>query len=409
MKLAILGLGARGRLVYLNHMSKYSDVDIAALCDIKKDVLETSKQNYAPKARCFDNEKDFFSAGKMADFLVIATQDRDHYRHAMAAMKLGYHLILEKPVTGVETELDEILAYSKEHNRKILVCHVLRYAPFFQKIKEILDSGLIGDVVNIVHQENIGFWHFAHSFVRGNWRDENATSPILLAKTCHDFDLLYWYIGKECTGVSSYGSLNYFTKENQPKGAVSYCLNGCAVKKDCPFDAEKLYCSPFAQTGADQYEVAMGKLNASKKEAREILKISPYGRCVFACDNNVNDHQVVNMQFEGGATATLTLSAFTKNCYRRIHIMGTQGDLHGTDITKTITVNLFGKPSKIFQAKPVATGHGGGDKGFCDTIHQFMQGKEIDENLLTTIDVTARSHKIIYEAVRSSVSKEACV
>lgn len=405
MRLAVIGLGSRGRGAYIWNLKKYKDIELAAICDINPVVLGFVRDKYADDAKCFDNDDEFFKAGRLADWLVVATPDKEHYRHAMAALRLGYHLLLEKPVTDVPEELDDIIKLANEQRRTVIVCHVLRYSPYFSKIKEILDTGVIGDIVSINHQENVGYWHFAHSFVRGNWHNTDFAAPLLLAKNSHDFDLLNWYIGRECLRVSSFGSLTHFNAANKPEGAAEYCLGGCKAKKNCPYDAEKFYCR-YASVLIWARSVVAGFPNPSNSQLREIIKTSNYGKCVYQSNNNINDHQVVNMEFDGGVTATLTVSAFSRMFYRRIHILGTKGELFGADNAYRLRLNIFGKGGKTIFVPPRLSGHGGGDYGICETLHKLMRGEAVGDDLLTTIDVTAKSHRIAYAALLSEKTGE---
>jgi predicted dehydrogenase len=398
MKLAVIGLGSRGRGAYIRNLKRYKDVELAALCDINPAALEFTRNRYAPKAECYGSDDAFFAAGRHADWLIIATPDRLHYRHAMAALRLGYHIMLEKPVTDVPQEMDELTAFAAETGRTVIVCHVLRYSPFFAKIKDVIESGAIGEIVSVNHEENIGYWHFAHSYVRGNWHNTGIAAPLLLAKNSHDFDLLQWYIGKPCLRVSSFGSLRFFNGTHKPEGATAFCLGGCKVKDNCPYDAEKFYCR-YASMLVWARGIVSGFPNPSNAQLRETLQTSDYGRCVFQSDNNINDHQVVSMEFEGGAVANLTVSAFSKSFYRRIHITGTEGELLGSDHSHRLTLNRFGKGSKRMLLLPTHVGHGGGDAGMAETLHKLMRGEHVPPGLLTTIDQTAKSHKIACAAL----------
>jgi predicted dehydrogenase len=239
MKVAVLGLGSRGR-TYGGKLYKRG-CEMVAICDLMKDRLEHVKNAWnVPADMCFTDENEFFGLGKIADVMVIATQDRDHFGHAMKAMELGYDLLLEKPLDPDINRSVELQNYAKKHGRKVLVCHVLRYSGFYKRVKKLLDGGAIGEIKEIRHSENVGYWHFSHSYVRGNWRREDQTTPIIYAKTCHDMDLLYWFTGSKAKSVNSFGDLSYFTSKNAPLGATDTCFE-CPLRQDCIFDAEKHY------------------------------------------------------------------------------------------------------------------------------------------------------------------------
>jgi predicted dehydrogenase len=306
---------------------------------------------------------------------------------------------LEKPVSHSRSEVADIAGYAAKKGVDILVCHVLRYTAFYKTIKDILRSGEIGSVMTVNHQENVGYWHFAHSFTRGNWRNKETSAPILLAKTCHDFDLVYWFVESKCVAVESLGGLSHFKSENAPEGCAKRCLDGCKYYETCPYGVKKLYLDKKSPLGWGNLQ-AIGKNNPTAEERIAALKNpgNPYGRCVYFCDNDVNDHQSVLMKFQDGATAVLTLTAFSKDCYRKIHVTGSRGELYGNDGDGFFTLNVFGGKSRKIKIKKSAGGHLGGDNGICDTFYKLINGEKIDGDYLTTIDVTAESHNIIFDA-----------
>ena len=237
---AVLGLGNRGKN-YGGHLNKLEGVKIVSICDKYQAKIDKVKKAWnVPDDKCFTDEDKFFAQGKIADVMVIATQDRDHYGHAIKALDLGYNLLLEKPVSPDIKECLEIEKLAREKGLKVLVCHVLRYANYYRRIKSIIDSGVLGEIKLIKHDEHVSWWHFCHSYVRGNWRREEDTTPMLLAKCCHDMDLLYWFAGAKCKSLSSYGDLSYFTKANGPKGAAAKCFD-CPHRDKCIFECTYQY------------------------------------------------------------------------------------------------------------------------------------------------------------------------
>ena len=242
IKVAIAGLGNRGRDNYAKCAKLHPDkMEIAAVADIDPKKVELVAEEYhLPKEACFASAEEMLKQEKLADVMIIATQDRQHVGHAVAALEKGYHLLLEKPVSPEADECRRLADTAKRCGRKGGGCHVLRYTPIYQKVKELLDEGVIGDVVSIMASENVGWYHQAHSFVRGNWANSKETSPMILQKCCHDMDLYLWLADKKCESLTSYGDTYLFKKENAPKGCAARCLDGCGVKEDCPFDAEKI-------------------------------------------------------------------------------------------------------------------------------------------------------------------------
>ena len=350
-----------------------------------------------PPERRYHTAEELLAQPKLADAALICTQDRQHVGHAVAALRKGYDVLLEKPVSPDLSELQKIVRVAREENRSVVVCHVLRYTPFFQLIKETIDSGRLGRVVNIQALENVRYWHQAHSFVRGNWRRSEETSPMILAKCCHDLDYLIWLCGSRCEKVSSFGSLIHFKPENAPEGAAARCLDGCRAKENCPYDAEKIYLynkDTGVLEGNTEWPVDILSENPTEETIREAIQNGPYGRCVYACDNDVVDNQIVNMQMENGAALSLMMSAFTSIGGRTIKVMGTMGDLWGDMNRNIIRICEFGKEPEIIdfgKPKNDFNDHGGGDRGLILSFLDYLEGKKTD-NTITTLETSIESH-----------------
>ncbi len=321
----LLGAGQRGYEVYgacaLRHPDEVKFVAVAEPDPARRERF--ARDHQIPAENVFESWQEILAQPKLADAAVICTQDQMHTEPTLAALKAGYHVLLEKPMSPNASECIAMGKLAEEYNRIFSICHVLRYSAFFSTIKQIIDSGKIGEVVNIKHAEDVGFWHQAHSFVRGNWRNSDETSPMILQKCCHDMDIILWLMNKSCTKVSSMGSLTYFKPENAPEGSTMRCTEDCKVKDTCPFNAERFYLGDKTD-----WPVSVISADTSLEARRHALETGPYGRCVFHCDNNVVDHQVANMEFEGGATASLTMCAFTPDPARSIEVMGTKGCIH---------------------------------------------------------------------------------
>ena len=362
MKYIIIGAGSRG-MIY-GTWAHQNGIEIAAIAEIRPDRLKSAGDALGvPADMCFTDTADLFALGKIADAAIIATMDRDHYGHVMQALDCGYDILLEKPISPDTRECLEIEAKANALGRKITVCHVLRYTPFFGKLKEIIDSGALGKVVAIKHSENIGNYHMAHSFVRGNWRNDTLSSPIIMQKSCHDLDILLWLTGAHCTRVAAFGGLTYFKESNAPVGSADRCLE-CPVAESCRFDARKAY---FPALGGWPTDVVC--LEQTEEALTEALRTGPYGRCVYRCDNNVCDHMSMILEFDSGVTATFSLTAQTNDVHRNIHIMCEDGEIEADDIDKTITVRKFAPngcesfAEQVFHIRSNRSGHGGGDAG----------------------------------------------
>lgn len=394
------GAGSRGN-VYGGYALKFpEELDIIGVAE----PIELRRQRYSDKHTIapenqFHTWEDVFKKPKFADFIIITTPDNLHHGPAMAALSMGYDVLLEKPIAQTWKECNDILQLQKRKNAIVAVCHVLRYAPYYRKVKEVLSSGVLGTLVSVQHFEPIEREHMAHSFVRGNWRRAEETNPIILAKSCHDLDILRWWIDEKCTHISSFGSLKWFKESNAPEGSTKRCTDGCAVESTCPYSALKIY------HRGRRYTYAMDlPLEEDKKgdAILELLKTGPYGRCVYRSDNNVNDHQVMSMNFENDITATFNMEAFTNYHGRRTRIMGSMGCLVGDEDVLTIA-NFSTDKVEEWHTKDHSdrgSGHGGGDWGL---MHDFLRAVDAhDATLLTsTLDASMESHQMGFAAEES--------
>ena len=404
--ISVIGLGNRGT-EYMGFIKAFHSkkVKIVALCDIRQQALDDIAPKYGIATNMqFASTEAFFAKGVISDALIISTQDASHYEITKQALLTGYkYILLEKPVSGFEAEYKELRDLAEEKGALLIVCHVLRYANYYGKIKEIISSGKIGDIVSINHTENIGYFHFAHSYVRGNWRDEFTSTPSLLAKCCHDIDLIAWFMDSPCETVSSVGGLKFFRKEYAPLGATEFCLGGCKAKDNCPYDAEKLYITdPFYKAKFIKYmkRTLTGKAENTKEDIVNAIKHGEYGKCVFLNDNNVCDHQLVTMTFKNGAKAVLNLNAFSDKMFRQSHIVGTKGELigYGTKLEMRI---FGGKSGNVFTGSPAVSGHAEGDIRLVSGFVKLICGETTDLSDITTIDATIISHDIALAAEKS--------
>lgn len=365
MKYVLIGAGSRG-MTYAPWTVAHG-IEIAAVAESRPDRLKSAgDQLGVPESMRFSDAAPLFALGKIADAAIIATMDRDHYGHVMQALDCGYDILLEKPISPDPKECIAIEEKANALGRKITVCHVLRYTNFFTQIKEILDSGELGRIVAIKHSENIGNFHMAHSFVRGNWRNDQTSSPIIMQKSCHDLDILLWLTGAHCTKVAAFGSLSYFKETNAPAGSTDRCLT-CPAAENCRYDARKAYLPMLGQWPAD-----VVCLEQTEEALMEALKTGPYGRCVFRCDNNVCDHMSVILEFDNGVTATFSLTAQTSACHRNIHIMCEDGEIEADDgqrqivVTRHVSSQADTFAQRVINVRTNGSGHGGGDAGIME-------------------------------------------
>lgn len=403
---AICGMGIRGAEAYASYQKiRPDEMEITAVADPRPERRALAVREYHVRPEmCFASGEELLAQDKLADVLVIATQDADHIRYALPALEKGYHLLLEKPISPKLSECIALREKAHECNRIVMVCHVLRYTQFYQKIYDLLNSGTIGKLESFHATENIAYWHFAHSYVRGNWRRSDLSSPVILAKSCHDMDIFRWLVGKSCLRVSSFGSLDWFRAENAPQGCARRCLD-CGARGNCPYDAEKIYiCNPKSgyRSGTRQWPLTVLCPDPTEATLYEALRTGPYGRCVYHCDNDVADHQVVNMEFEDGITGTFSMSAFTQDCYRTICLMGTLGEIEGNLEENAVYVRRFGYPEERIALDPVSdefAGHGGGDSRMMAYLCRLVSSGA--EQALTSVDASVESHIMALAAEES--------
>lgn len=391
----VIGAGQRGMDIYANYIKADKDSQVIAVVepnDYRRNQMMTCHD--IPISRLYKHYNDFFAEGKICDGIILATMDFDHFEPAMKALELGYDILLEKPISPSPAECVALEEKANELGRTITVCHVLRYTNFFGKIKEIIDSGRLGKIVSIRHDENVGNFHMAHSFVRGNFRNTQVSSPMILQKSCHDMDLLLWLVGSHVSEVHSFGALSYFTAENAPVGSSERCSN-CSAKETCRFHAMKVY-KPVLGSWPTSAVCDEQTLEALTKALEE----GPYGKCVYKTDNNVCDHQTANLLFENGVTATFQLSGFTNKMNRTIRIMFEDGELFGNDSENRIEIRTFASNQvdeekvEIIYPETMDGFHGGGDSGLMkDFLSSF--GQESRE-AKTSINHSVESHLMAF-------------
>lgn len=409
LSLILIGGGDRGSS-YLKFLQTNPECfKLVGLAEPVKEKREYLRDLYnVPHDMCFESYEKLLEFPKLADIAMICTQDKMHFDPAMKAIEKKYDLLLEKPAAPTPEECFKISEAAKANGVKVLVCHVLRYTPFYKAIKNIISEGKLGDVINIVHTEGVGNVHMSHSFVRGNWRNTEESAPMILAKCCHDTDLMQWLLEENCTKVQSFGTRTHFREENAPEGAPKRCLDGCPHKDTCFYYAPDLYKIDTAEVQHFR-AIAANKFDPTDAEVDEILKTSPYGRCVYYCDNDVVDHQVVNMQFGSGKHVTLTMSAFNEGG-RVTTFMGTKGELIANmekqslefyDFATRKTTQLYNPDSEFDQS--IAGGHGGGDSGIMADLYEYIANNN-PSNSISDIDVSCRSHLICFAAEESRLN-----
>lgn len=404
MKLALIGAGQRG-MIYSEYAYFKKGIEIVAVAEPDEKRRQIAAEKFSIKEeRQYTDAEEFFQAGKLCDAVIISTMDKDHFVQAMAALACGYDILLEKPISPDPKECIRICEEAEKRGRKITVCHVLRYTDFFSTVKRIVDSGELGRIVAIQHNENVGNFHIAHSFVRGNWRRSDTTSPIIMAKSCHDMDILAWLAGSEAKKISSFGSLAHFKEENAPAGSAARCLD-CAVAEQCHYNAVRAYLPvrgfwPASVLTPDQ----------SEEGIMEALRTGPYGRCVYRCDNTVCDHQVTIIEFKNGVHASFVLSGFTDRVCRTMKIMCEQGEIRAEDGGNIVEVTRFSSNAvdpvekRVIRTAVPKAGHGGGDALLMEDFIGNFENDSAESR--TAISRSIESHIMAYAAEQSRVTGE---
>ena len=411
---AICGCGSRGLDAYAPYQTAHPErMKIVAGADPRPERLEKLKRTYGvAEEMCFSSDEALLAQPKLADVMIVATLDGDHVRSALAALDKGYHVLLEKPISPDLSECLALREKARQTGRAVVVCHVLRYTRFYSALHALVGGGEIGKLQTIQASENVAWWHFAHSFVRGNWRRQDETSPMILQKCCHDMDIFRWLAGRKCLSVQSFGSLDYFRPENAPAGAADRCRD-CPARDGCIYDAYKLYFSDphcgIEHIGPN-WPVDVVATDPTPEKLRAALETGPYGRCVFRCDNDVADHQTVNMLFEGGLTASFTVSAFTETCHRTITLTGTRGEIQGDMEKNALVLRPFGGQERVIDLSEQAgqfSGHGGGDFGLLDGFFTLLASGGTEA--LTGVEASVESHVMALAAERSRLDRGATV
>lgn len=397
----IVAIGAGNRtnkyLEYaVRHPERLQLVGVVELNDIRRRAV-AEKFGLAPE-QCYADYDRFFAHPLPADAILIGTPENMHFDPCMKAIEAGYHVLLEKPIAQTLPECCRIAEAARRKGVIVGVCHVLRYHPYFVRIKEIIDSGELGEIISISHLTAVGLDRATHGFVRGMWRREEVTNPMLISKSCHDIDFLLWLTKARCRKLSSFGSLRWFRRENAPQGSTERCID-CPLESRCPYSAVDLY--DVRRDWISNFDVPEG--SSLDEVIRRELREGPYGRCVFRCDNNVVDHQIVSMEMENDVTISFAMDSFTLGDQRETHIRLTHGEIDGDE--RTLRVKSFrGRKELVYDFSPIlgTPFHAGAD---LNLIEDFVEAlAHPGERLRTAIDHSVESHRICFEAERSRLT-----
>jgi predicted dehydrogenase len=332
------------------------------------------------------------------DAVIIATQDTMHKGAILETLKKNVHILCEKPIVTNPKDADEIIQHAKDFSKVFVVSHVLRFSPFYTRVKEILSRKEIGDLIGIEMSENVGHIHMSHSYVRGQWSNSEKSSPMILAKSCHDMDILLYLTESNCESLSSYGDLYHFKKENAPVGATPRCTEGCPHVKTCPYAAQKIYLGDNIG-----WPVSVITTDLSIEGRLKALREGPWGSCVYHCDNNVVDHQTVNAKFQNGVIATFTMSGFTMKTHRSLRLMGTEGELIGDMEDGIITIHHFGsRDTKNIKIDTKPEGHSGSDELFVGDFVRYVKSNSSQNG--TGLHDALQSHYMAFAAEESRLN-----
>jgi predicted dehydrogenase len=402
VRLAVVGTGSRGIALSDYVLGKPDEGVVVAAADVNPAALEYFGDRFdVPESARFPDWRALLERGPEFDAAIIATPDAQHVEPALAFLERSANLLLEKPMAITEDDCRAIVAAAEKANKVFAVCHVLLYAPYTELVKELLDSGAIGDIISAQHLEPVGYWHQAHSFVRGNWRSSRSAAFMLLQKSCHDLDWLRYVIGSECAKVASFGRLSHFDAAHAPAGSSERCAD-CSVEKSCPYSARAIYLGRY-DMGERGWPCDVLARPVTREALEKAIAEGPYGRCVYHCDNDVVDHQVVILDYASGATASFTMTAFDEQGERRTTLFGTRGEMRidGTGIE--IYDFLSGTTRKVAPAAEVGGGHAGGDFGLMERFLAAVAREDpslVRSNARTSLE----SHLIAFAAERSRLS-----
>lgn len=449
VKAILIGAGQRGALDYAPYaLRNPQELRFVAVAEPLLERRQSfALQHSIPESEQYESWEPLLAQPRKGQAALVCTQDQMHTQPTMAALRMGYDVLLEKPMATTVEECRQLVSAAEASGRQLHVCHVLRYTRHFQIMREIIQSGVLGQIINMDHRENISWWHMAHSYVRGNWATEARSCPMILAKCCHDFDILLWLLDRKCERLSSTGALLHFRAENAPPGAPLHCLDGCPISETCPYYAPWIYLDlvplwravarspewlprtaaqiqlkapwlirllsgvvPILRQVSDYrgWPASVVIFNPTPEALSEALQSGPYGRCVYRCDNDVVDQQVVNMQFEGGLSATLTMHGHSHLESRTTRIEGTRASLQAylslAEAWIKVSEHRSGHEQSYRTATSIQSGHAGGDEGL---IRAFVRSvsKATTEEPLSTAQTALESHLMAFAAEEARRSR----
>lgn len=410
LELVLIGAGQRGALAYGSYAFTHpGDVRFVAVAEpdpIRRQRF--AEEHDVDDAYCFESWEELTAKGQLGQAALVTTQDQMHVEPAVAAMEAGYHVLLEKPMAHTLAGCVQLVQTAERTNRILEICHVLRYSPFWRKLHEVLESGSLGELVTVEHRENVAYWHMAHSFVRGNWRNAALSSPMILAKCCHDLDILVWNLNSPVKRLSSFGSLLHYRSNHVGPEIPERCTDNCPIERDCPFSAIGIYLEyrhmeqkPANPAYPNQWPYTVLSHDLSYESRLYALQTGPYGRCVYHCDNDVVDHQLVSMELESGVSVALVMHGHSNEEHRSMRYDGTRATLRArAGRTAEITVHPHGGTVQQIPIEEAHSGHGGGDAGIMADFVRVVRG---EAEPLTSARVSLESHLLAFAAEEARI------
>ena len=413
LELVLIGAGNRGTRAYASYALEHPDqlrfVGVAEPDPIRRQRF--ADEHDLDDTQCFTSWQELVARGQLGDAAIVTTQDQMHVEPAVAALEAGYHVLLEKPMAHTLAGCVELIQAAERTGRILQICHVLRYSPFWRTLHNVLSSGRLGDIITVEHRENVAYWHMAHSFVRGNWRNEALSSPMLLAKCCHDLDILTWNLPSPVQRLSSVGSLLHYRADQVGPEIPARCTDGCPIERECAFSAIGIYLDlrPFpylaAEAQAGTVDLNEPKIwpftvlspDVSYAGRRQAIETGPYGRCVYRCDNDVVDHQIVTMELEAGTSVVMVMHGHSNEEHRSMRYDGTRATLRarfGRHSEITIHDHATGT-EEIVPVEQKTSGHGGGDHNL---VADFLAAVRGEIPPLTSARASLESHLLAFAA-----------
>lgn len=407
IKVVIIGAGARGNKVFADLISRHdTGFETVGVAEPDPSRRKIFQERYGiADEHAFRQVEDFLAAPRFGDIVFICTPDPTHYTLCKAVSEKGYDILLEKPIATSLPDCLAMLDVEQTCGNQIFVAHVLRYSPFFRVVRGIIDSGRFGAIRNIRLSENVGHWHFAHSYVRGNWRRRDLSAPIVLTKSSHDLDILHWLVGTRVKSVTSYGGLNYFRPDHAPPGAAGRCVD-CRYRDECLYSATRFYLNERKEWPFDVTAPPPDTLELR----RDAIANGPYGHCVWLNDNDVCDNQTVLLEFASGIHATFELQAHTADNTRQLRILFNTAELTGDLHQGRIEISHFTGRKDELRVEPVplpetADSHGGGDLHLLYALHEHLT-RGGHEAIMTSLRSSLTSHVLAFLADDSRLRRK---